>query len=171
MRGCVLRGCVWHCESVSVCFDVVHVCAGNGFSPHLRCATLTLSVVAADKIMEEVDRFQELQLEIENERERQVDARKKLVSAHDRVIKVCCPCCSLPPRRCCGLVLGVVTVCTACVQVPVTMVLAEGCFPIGNYGAGFWPCVCVFLAGRCCKRSATQRRRRCVGDGKKRRTR
>ncbi len=38
--------------------------------------------------MEEVDRFQELQLEIESERERQVDARKKLIAAHDRVIKV-----------------------------------------------------------------------------------
>ena len=42
----------------------------------------------ADKIMEEVDRFQELQLEIEGERERQVDTRKKLLAAHERVIKV-----------------------------------------------------------------------------------
>ncbi len=45
-------------------------------------------VWAADKIMEEVDRFQELQLEIEGERERQVDTRKKLLAAHERVVKV-----------------------------------------------------------------------------------
>ena len=41
-----------------------------------------------DKIMEEVDRFQELQLEIEGEKERQVDARRKLIAAHERVIRV-----------------------------------------------------------------------------------
>jgi cilia- and flagella-associated protein 57 len=41
---------------------------------------------APDKIMEEVDRFQELQLEVESEKDRQKEIQQKIMDSHDREI-------------------------------------------------------------------------------------